>query len=48
MRTKKTWQKPQLITHGSIESVTLANTGGLKKIAGIITAGKSLSAVISI
>ncbi|MEO1692584.1 MAG: hypothetical protein AAFR63_13830 [Cyanobacteria bacterium J06631_6] len=47
MQPKKTWQKPQLTVHGSIESVTQAN-GSLKKIAQVITAGKGVSAMLSI
>ncbi|MEO1340671.1 MAG: hypothetical protein AAFV28_05890 [Cyanobacteria bacterium J06635_13] len=47
MQPKKTWQKPQLTVHGSIESVTQAN-GSLKKIAQVITASKGISAMLSI
>lgn len=47
MQSKKTWQKPQLTVHGSIESVTLTG-GSFRKLKGLITAGKSLSAVLSI
>ncbi|MEM6614792.1 MAG: hypothetical protein AAF652_21620 [Cyanobacteria bacterium P01_C01_bin.72] len=47
MQSKKTWQKPQLTIHGSIESVTQAK-GSLKKISGLITAGKGISAILSI
>lgn len=47
MQSKKVWQKPQLIIHGSIESVTQANKD-LKKIPGLIVVGKSLNAILSI
>ncbi|MEL6495840.1 MAG: hypothetical protein AAFQ41_12080 [Cyanobacteria bacterium J06623_7] len=47
MQSKKAWQKPQLTVHGSIKSVTQAN-GVLKTVKGLVVAGKSLNAILSI